>query len=178
MKLDYIENDLRRVKPHVHRQGCMCLECLPAEKAQHHADCLCSQCYTPRHGEHRMVLMGPVPPHEKPVKCTVCGVYRFTAKKCPNGCNEADPVRLPDEKPYCFIRHSEGKECTCEPPTVVNKGMLEACTSAAHYMLSAMKMDAQPRSGLTRDDLDFLAVSTAKMAAHWGRRALGQQDLL
>lgn len=112
-----------------------------------------------------------------PVRCPVCQLYRFTkTQKCPNNCVELASAVLPDERPYCFIIHNG--ECDCEPPVVVNKGMLDACQSASLYMLSVLRTDAKPRTGLTRDDLDFLAVSTSKMAAHWGRRALGQQDLL
>lgn len=135
-----------------------------ARKAQHAADCACSLC--------------------KPIRPNVCNTchawYSAMADKCPYcpGPKRAVIGYLPHETVHCYIKHNEATGCTCTAPIIVNRGMLEACEGAAFYALSVLKPDARPRTGLTREDLDFLAMSTAKMAAHWGRRALGQENLL
>lgn len=169
-----------------HRPGCRCLRCIEEGKVpgmesfagppnpMHQPGCGCGMCRKPI--SQRMLVVGGPVQADQPQKCNTCGIYFFSAKKCPNGCTDSVPV-LPKEVP-CHIRHAPDKACDCTAPQIVNEGMLQATESAALYMLSAMKMDAKPRSGLTREDLDFLAVSTARMAAHWARRALGQQDLI
>jgi hypothetical protein len=55
--------------------------------------------------------------------------------------------------------------------------MEETCNSSIMYLLSVLKKTPQP-GRLSQVDLDFLAWSVSKMAAHWGRLALGQQDLV
>jgi len=189
VKINHIEVEQHRVVNRViplsqHRQGCQCMSCLQMRlsgsetgRVTHQAGCQCGIC-------KRLVAIGPIREDEKHkglVQCNVCLVWRGNSyDECPN-CRinaEADLMKrvvLPKEDLYCFIIHAA--ECTCSKPVIVNRGMLEACESATIYMLAALKPDAKPRSGLTRADLDYLAVHSAKAAAHWGRRALGQQDL-
>lgn len=177
MKLDELESTITNppVRSTIHRTGCQCMRCLRDQRTtvgkvigmlgpprpEHQAGCKCSLC--------------------DPVKMEVCGTcnaWRRAGTDC-QWCPKARRIAgllPPAEKVYCYIRHAE--LCTCSAPNVLNKGMLEACEGAAFYTLSILKSDTKPRSGLTRDDLDFLAWSTSKMAAHWARRALGQQDLL
>jgi hypothetical protein len=79
--------------------------------------------------------------------------------------------KLPREVP-CHIIHPLGRLCNCTAPQIVNEGMLEACKSAVIHTLNALRKDGVPRHGLSTEDLDYLAWACAKMAAHWGRRAL------
>lgn len=84
---------------------------------------------------------------------------------------------LPAGKEFkCQIRHTG--TCTCQPPVIVRPDMEETCNSSIMYMLSVLKKDPLPDRGLQRSDLDFLAWSVSKIAGHWGRLALGQQDLI
>lgn len=171
MKLAQFEAEFKPAAPTsypTHREGCRCLRCVEDGRVPnvvisgpHRPGCNCGGCRSKP---------------QEPFQCPACKIYYFTAGLCPNGC-DSTVLKLPKEV-HCYIRHTAGKACDCTAPQIVNEGMLQATESAALYMLSAMKTEAKPRSGLTRDDLDFLAMTTAKMAAHWARRALGQQDLL
>ena len=75
----------------------------------------------------------------------------------------------------CPITHHTGF-CLCTPPIVVDASKLAACEDAAMYVLGALRKKGEP-GRLSDADLIFLAASTAKMAGHWGRLALGQGDL-
>lgn len=74
----------------------------------------------------------------------------------------------------CPIIHHTGY-CHCHPPVVVDASKLAACEDAARYVLGALKRRGT-EGKLSDADLIFLAASAAKMAGHWGRLALGQQD--
>lgn len=123
----------------------------------------------------RDAFVATYPKHRLGCQCLRC---LEEAKMTVMGPTRAQIIGVLPKEVTCYIRHADGIACMCTAPQIVNPGMMEACTGAAHYVLSVIKTDAKPRSGLTRVDLDFLAWSTAKMCAHWGRRALGQEELI
>lgn len=87
----------------------------------------------------------------------------------------SQPLR-PASNWKCAIRHFDGK-CTCSPPLIHRPHMVETAEASGRYVLGALHKT--PVAGqLTKEDLDFLAWSCSKMAAHWGRLALGQEYLL
>jgi hypothetical protein len=55
--------------------------------------------------------------------------------------------------------------------------MAETAIASGRYVIGALHKIPVPGS-LTQEDLDFLAWSCSKIAAHWGRLALGMEHLL
>lgn len=76
----------------------------------------------------------------------------------------------------CTIHHFDG-QCACTPPLIHRPHMLETAEASGRYVLGALHKTPVPGQ-LTKEDLDFLAWSCSKMAAHWGRLALGQEYLI
>jgi hypothetical protein len=75
----------------------------------------------------------------------------------------------------CYIHHS-AISCNCGAIEIKRPDMLEVAGTSIMYTLAALKNE--PKGSLKRPDLDFLAYSVGKIAAHWARLALGQEDLL
>ena len=86
------------------------------------------------------------------------------------------PLRTPVGEFKCYIKHHLGACIGCAPPFVIREAMLEPCSDASMYTIGAMRKKSEPFK-LRDKDLIFLAWSCAKMAGHWGRLALGQEDL-
>lgn len=88
------------------------------------------------------------------------------------------PVRPPGWQTdwKCGINHFD-LTCTCTPPRISRPAHAETATASGRYVIGALHK--VPVLGqLSQEDLDFLAWSCAKMAAHWGRLALGQEELV
>lgn len=118
--------------------------------------------YAPDSIDSRVTVMGPVRPPTGAAQSPADTYSRWRA--------------LPPGKVFtCHIRHTG--VCSCQPPVIVRPDMEETCNSSIMYLLSVLKKTPQP-GRLSQVDLDFLAWSVSKMAAHWGRLALGQQDLV
>lgn len=98
----------------------------------------------------KMVVMGPVKP--------------------------PSPIKLPTWADWrCNIRHFDSR-CTCTPPLVHRPEMAESAVASGRYVIGALHKVPVPGT-LSQIDLDFLAWSCSKIAAHWGRLALGQENL-
>lgn len=86
------------------------------------------------------------------------------------------PNPIPSTVFRCYIHHSDNR-CTCEPPEIKSQPMFETCNSSVMFLLGVLRK--KPESGkLAQKDLDFLAWATSKVTGHWGRLALGQEDLI
>jgi len=87
------------------------------------------------------------------------------------------PLRLPSWADWkCGIRHFDSR-CTCTPPLIHCPEKAETAVASGRYVLGALHKVPVPGT-LSQEDLDFLAWSCTKIAAHWGRLALGQENLL
>lgn len=84
---------------------------------------------------------------------------------------------VPRPAPFkCYIRHADGR-CTCSAPIIKREDMAETCTQSAMYVLGTIKKQAVPGK-LSREDLDYLTWRVSMIAAHWGRLALGHEELV
>lgn len=149
----------------VDERYCSCDNCSATRWAVPGTDCPCGG---------KRILYSQRNQQSLPSPCNVVTGYWETCERGTVGC--ATHRRRTNESSEffpCYIRHRNAI-CHCNQPVIVDREMLANTRSAAMHVLGALKPDAQS-SKLNRDDLDYLAVATARIMAHWARKALGHK---